>query len=53
MPRKKIDYASMYTRRKDGLYMGYWHDESGKRHAMYDRDPEALYNKLKIGRAHV
>ncbi|MBO7670394.1 MAG: site-specific integrase [Oscillospiraceae bacterium] len=43
---KKIDYASMYTRRKDGLYMGYWRDEKG-RHAIYDRDPEKLYQKIR------
>ena len=50
---KKPDYASMFTLRADGLYMGYWRDldkdgkPKGKRHAIYDRDPEALYNKIK------
>ena len=43
---KKINYASMFTLRKDGRYMGYWHDGK-KRHAIYDRDPEALYNKIQ------
>ena len=43
---KKIDYASMFTLRKDGLYMGYWH-EGKKRHAIYDRDPESLYNRIQ------
>jgi integrase len=42
---KKIDYASMYTLRADGRYMGYWHDDNG-RHAMYDRDPERLHEKI-------
>lgn len=50
---KKLDYASLYTLRKDGRYMGYWHelDASGKpvgaRHAIYDRDPETLYRKIQ------
>ena len=43
---KKIDYASMYTLRSDGRYMGYWHDTDGRRHAIYDRDPEALHRKI-------
>lgn len=43
---KKPDYASMFTLRKDGRYMAYWHDKQGKRHAIYDRDPEALYHKI-------
>jgi len=42
---KKIDYASMFTLRADGRYMGYWHDSAG-RHAIYDKDPERLYNKI-------
>lgn len=44
---KKIDYTSMYTLRKDGRYMGYWHDESGERHATYGKDAEKLYFKIK------
>ena len=50
---KKPNYASMFTLRADGLYMGYWHDldregkPSGKRHAIYDRDPEKLYKKIQ------
>lgn len=44
---KKIDYASMFTLRADGRYMGYWHDQQGKRHAIYDRDPEKLYAKIR------
>jgi len=44
---KKIDYASMFTLRKDGRYMYRWTDDQGKRHAIYDRDPEALYVKVQ------
>lgn len=44
---KKIDYASLYTLRSDGRYQGYWHDAAGKRHALCDRDPEALYHKIE------
>lgn len=48
MPKKKqIDYAAMFTLRKDGRYMGYWYDSEGKRHAIYDRDPERLYRKIE------
>lgn len=44
---KKPDYASMFTLRADGRYMGYWHDKAEKRHAIYDRDPEKLYYKIQ------
>lgn len=44
---KKPDYASMFTLRADGRYMGYWHDKAGKRHAIYDRDPEKLFYKIQ------
>lgn len=37
----------MYTLRADGRYMGYWHDKDGKRHAIYDTDPEKLYQKIQ------
>ena len=49
---KKIDYASMFTLRSDGRYMGYWHEldkdgaPKGKRHPIYDRDPKRLYEKI-------
>lgn len=52
MAKKKIDYAKMFTKRKNGLYMGYWREidkngiPSGKRHSIYDRDPETLYKKI-------
>lgn len=43
---KKLNYDAMFTLRSDGRYMGYWHDDRG-RHAIYDRDPERLYNRIK------
>lgn len=42
---KKINYAAMFTLRKDGRYMARYTDKTG-RHCLYDRDPEALYHKL-------
>lgn len=44
---KKINYAGMFTLRKDGRYQASYVDESGDRKYLYDRDAEALYNKLK------
>lgn len=49
---KKINYASMFTLRSDGRYMGFWHElidgePKGKRHAIYDKDPEKLYQKIQ------
>ncbi len=44
---KKIDYASMFTLRKDGRYQGYYTDKDGKRHAVCDKDPEQLFHKLQ------
>lgn len=50
---KKPNYAAMFTLRKDGLYMGYWREpekgghSSGKRHSIYDRDPERLYFRIQ------
>lgn len=41
-----MNYARMFTRRKDGLYCATI-TLSGKRKYLYDRDPEALYNKLE------
>lgn len=43
---KKLDYASLYTLRKDGRYVGTYADDAG-RHYVYDRDPERLYKKLQ------
>lgn len=47
MPKKKIDYASMFTLRKDGRYTATWTDDDGQRHFLYDRDPEELYEKFQ------
>lgn len=44
---KRINYADLYTLRKDGRYMGYYKGRDGKRHAVYDRDPQTLYNKIQ------
>lgn len=46
MAKKRIDYASMFTQRKDGRYMATYTDRTG-RHYLYDKDPERLYNKLQ------
>lgn len=43
---KKINYADMFTLRKDGRYMGFWHDSKNARHAIYDKDPEKLYSRI-------
>ena len=42
---RKIDYASLFTLRKDGRYQGSYTDDTG-RHYVYDRDPERLWHKL-------
>lgn len=42
---KKINYASLFTLRKDGRYQGSYTDDTG-RHFVYDRDPERLWHKL-------
>lgn len=47
MAKKKIDYASLFTLRKDGLYAATWTDEKRKRHYLYDHDPETLYYRLQ------
>ena len=38
---KKIDYASLYTLRADGRYMGYYRDQNGKRKCAYEKDVSA------------
>ena len=43
---RKINYASMFTLRKDGRYQGSYTDSTG-RHYLYDRDPEQLYHKIQ------
>lgn len=42
---KRINYAAMFTLRKDGRYQGSYTDATG-RHYVYDRDPEKLWHKL-------
>ena len=42
---RKINYAKMFTLRKDGRYQGSYTDETG-RHYVYDRDPEKLWHRL-------
>lgn len=48
--KKKINYADMFTLRKDGLYMATYSDNKG-RHSLYDRDPERLYERLQAATA--
>lgn len=43
---KKLNYAAMFTLRKDGRYMATYTDETG-RHSIYSKDPEKLYYKLQ------
>lgn len=43
---KIINYASLFTLRKDGRYQGSYTDDKG-RHYIYDRDPERLWKKLQ------
>ena len=45
---KKINYAAMFTLRKDGRYTATYTDPAtGLRKYLYDRDPEQLYHKLQ------
>lgn len=43
---RKINYAEMFSRRKDGRYQTSYTDSTG-RHYLYDKDPERLYQKLQ------
>ena len=43
---KRINYAAMFTLRKDGRYVASHTDGTG-RHYIYHRDPEQLYKKLQ------
>jgi len=47
--KKRIDYAAMFTLRKDGRYQVKYTDSAGQ-HTLYDRDPERLYHKLQNAR---
>lgn len=42
---RKLNYARLFTLRKDGRYQASYTDNKG-RHFLYDRDPERLYKKL-------
>lgn len=43
---KKINYAALFTLRTDGRYVATYTDERGKKHYVYDRDPERLFHKM-------
>lgn len=47
---RKINYAAMFTLRKDGRYTASYTDATG-RHYIYDKDPEKLYHKLQAATA--
>jgi integrase len=44
-----MNYAKLFTRRKDGYYVATYMLD-GKRRYLYDRDPETLYNKLEAAK---
>lgn len=44
---KKVNYAKLFTLRKDGRYQGKYKDAAGKWHSLSDRDPEALFYKIE------
>ena len=44
---KRINYADMFTLRKDGRYQASYTDLAGNRKFVYDQDPEQLYRKLE------
>jgi integrase len=46
MAKKKTDYASMFTQRKDGRYQHIEKRPDGTRAYIYDRDPERLWHKV-------
>ena len=41
------NYAKMFTRRKDGYYRTSYTDSTGKIKYLYDKNPQALYEKLQ------
>lgn len=45
---KRVNYAAMFTLRKDGRYQTAYTAPDGKRKFLYDRDPKALYEKLQL-----
>ncbi|MEG1492618.1 MAG: site-specific integrase, partial [Oscillospiraceae bacterium] len=44
---KKMNYAKLYTLRKDGRYQGSYIGADGKQHCVCDRDPERLFQRLE------
>lgn len=48
---KKINYADMFTIRKDGRYQASYTSPDGKRKFLYDKDPQKLYQKLQVATA--
>ena len=42
-----MNYSKLFTLRKDGRYRTTYTDDNGKLKYLYDRDPEALWNKLQ------
>lgn len=46
---KKINYAAMFTQRKDGRYQASYTDATG-RHYICDRDPERLFQRLQAAK---
>lgn len=50
---KKIDYANLFTHRKDGRYQGYWREldkngePKGPRHCICDKEPERLFQRIQ------
>lgn len=43
----RINYAKLYTLRKDGRYQGRYKDANGKWHCVADRDPQRLHERLQ------
>lgn len=42
-----MNYAKLFTVRKDGSYQGKYKDASGKWHTVCDKDPEKLFYKIE------
>lgn len=43
----KVNYAKLYTQRKDGRYQAKYKDSRGVWHSVCDRDPERLYFRVQ------
>lgn len=42
-----MNYAKLFTRRKDGSYQAKYKDQAGKWHTICNADPEVLYRRLE------